>query len=91
MPLKKSVEYPRYFQGTEDPQDIICFPAEGSLGTVYYLDIKRWAHTAIWSLSEMKTPPVDAEILRSQAIALGVPGELPPFKSAKPKPVEVEE
>jgi hypothetical protein len=75
--------YPRYFKGTEEPflNDIVCFPAEGSLGTTYYLDIKRWAHTAIWSLSDMRTPPEDVEILRAQAIALGVPGALPPFKA----------
>jgi hypothetical protein len=79
--------YPRYFRGTEDPfkKDIIVFPAEGSLGTVYYLDLKRWANKASWELGEMKSAPVDEEILRWEAIAIGVPSKLPPFKAANPE------
>lgn len=83
MPPKKVITYPRYFQGSE-PEDktaIIVFPAEGSLGTTYYTDIKRWSSVPCWKLSEMRTAPEDIEILRWQAIALGVPSELPPFKS----------
>lgn len=86
MPPKKIVTYPRYFQGSlpRDKGTIVVFPAEGSLGTAYYTDLKRWSQSAIWRLSVMRVPPEDVEILRWQAIALGVPSELPPFKSAKP-------
>jgi hypothetical protein len=78
--------YPRYFRGTEKEHknDIVCFPSEGSLGTVYYLDLRLWSTKANWTLSEMNIPPVDEEIVRWQAIALGVPSELPPFKPADP-------
>jgi hypothetical protein len=82
----KIVPYPRYFRGTEKPfdNDIVVFPAEGSLGTTYFLDIKRWASKPSWALSEMKAAPADEEILRWEAIALGVPSKLPPFKAVKP-------
>lgn len=84
MPPKKVITYPRYFQGS-DPADktaIVVFPCEGSLGTVYYTDLKKWSSVPCWRLSEMKTAPEDIEILRWQAIALGVPSELPPVKTA---------
>jgi hypothetical protein len=77
--------YPRYFRGTEHPftNDIVVFPAEGSLGTVYYIDHECWSYPS-WTLNDMKSAPVDVEILRWEAIALGVPSELPPFKAEKP-------
>jgi hypothetical protein len=83
MPPKKDIIYPRYFQSS-DPQDrttFIVFPSEGSLGTSYYTDLKRWANLPAWRLSEMRIAPEDIEVLRWQAIALGVPSELPPFRS----------
>jgi hypothetical protein len=79
--------YPRYFRSTEEgfKKDIIVFPAEGSLGTVYYLDLKCWANKPNWTLDEMRAAPADEEILRWEAIALGVPSKLPPFKAAEPE------
>jgi hypothetical protein len=81
MPPKIITSYPRYFQGVDDKTAFVVFPAEGSLGTGYYTDIKRWASSPNWRLCEMLIPPQDIEILRWQAIALGVPSELPPFKA----------
>jgi hypothetical protein len=82
MPPKKDIIYPRYFQGSlpEDKNTVIVFPAEGSLGTAYYIELGRWS-TPSWTLDEMNIAPEDFEIVRWQAIALGVPGKLPPFKA----------
>lgn len=84
MEPKKAITYPRYFRGTEEPftKDIIVFPAEGSLGTAYYLDLGCWANKPSWTLKEMNLAPVDEEILRWEAIALGVPSKLPPKRLA---------
>jgi hypothetical protein len=83
MPPKKDIIYPRYFQGSEPDYKtaVIVFPAEGSLGTTYYTDLKCWSNDTLWKLSDMHCPPEDIEILRWQAIAFGVPSELPPFKA----------
>lgn len=88
MPPKKIIQWPRYFR-SEDPrfQDcVIVFPAPGSLGTTYYTTMKRWSLVPQWKLSEMEQVPVDVEITaqcanRLQAIAFGIPKELPPFKA----------
>lgn len=88
LPLKmKKTKYPRYFR-SEDTQHqdcIIVFPSEGSLGSAYYPKTKRWA-VPQWKLSDMSDAPVDIEITaqcanRFQAIAFGIPQELPPFKA----------
>ena len=79
--MTKKTIYPRYFQGSENPTDIVVFPAEGSKGTTYYTDLKRWSLCSFWSLSDMATSPEDNEILRWQAIVYGVPSELPPFRA----------
>jgi len=81
--MKKPIQYPRYFQGTE-PEDkscIIVFPAEGSMGTAYWTDLKLWSNSPCWTLAEMNVAPVDKEIVRWQAIALGVPSALPVFRA----------
>lgn len=82
MPPKK-ITYPRYFRPV-DPENrdrVIVFPSEGSMGTAYFTDLKRWASDAIWTLHDMSIPPVDEEIVRWQAVALGVPSKLPKFRA----------
>lgn len=84
-PKKKTIKYPRYFQGSEDKTAIIVFPAAGSMGTAYFTDLKCWSLQPNWTLAEMANPPEDIEIVRWQAVALGVPAnKLPKFK-AEPK------
>lgn len=88
MPPKKKIEYPRYFRSTDLAfrSCVIVFPAEGSMGTAYFADIGQWASDPIWTLADMSQAPEDIEIVRWQAVALGVPVNKPPRFKAEPKP-----